>query len=607
MSVRALPPAKLLAVVAPVSLVGVGAYLAATFVFASDPGRFAGGHGMSTATVVLGVGAFLLASMLTERFPVPVEGADANGVSLGFVFAVAALVLFGWAPATFVYVTAPTLVALVRRNPPIRTAFNAGAFGLVGGLAGWALAQLPGTGSAEILTQVTVTAAIVYSVNLLLVTAAISASGSELGYFKLIRSNVRWTIVPFTLMASTALMLVVLWQRTPFLFAALAGPLVAISLYQRSTHKALDAIRLALTDPLTGLGNHRHFHERLQRELAYADEHGSMVSLCFLDIDDFKRVNDQFGHPAGDRILSQVSARLRQGGESFRLGGDEFAVLLPALDEQQALVTARSIVQRIAETELGKTGAVTVSAGVATFPQHGRERDSLIRLADSALYWAKEHGKNQVRLARADVAELSEFRRVAGGADRAARFRAAASLARAVDSRDAYTGSHSERVAVLAAEIGESLGLSADEIELIRLAASLHDLGKLAIPEEILRKPAALTDAERLVLERHPQIGHRMLESLGVEPIAEWVLHHHERWDGTGYPNGLSGEAIPLGARVIFVADAFDAMTSDRLYRAALGFEEAVAEVERCAGTQFDPDVVSAFLACVEAPLAVGV
>ncbi|MFL5928068.1 MAG: diguanylate cyclase [Gaiellaceae bacterium] len=598
MSGRALPPAKLLAVVAPVSVVGIGAYLAACYVFAADPG---------STTVVLGVGAFLVASTLTERFPVPVEGADANGVSLGFVFAVAALVLFGWAPATFVYVTAPTIVALVRHNPPIRTAFNAGAFGLVGGLAGWALVQLPGTGSAEILTQVAVTAAIVYSVNLLLVTAAISASGSELGYFKLIRSNVRWTIVPFTLMASTALMLVVLWQRTPFLFAALAGPLVAISLYQRSTHRALDAMRLALTDPLTGLGNHRHFHERLQRELTHADQHGGMVSLCFLDIDDFKQVNDHFGHPAGDRVLSQVAARLRQGGESFRLGGDEFAVLLPETDEHLALDTARSIVERIAETELGKSGAVTVSAGVATFPQHGRERDSLIRLADSALYWAKEHGKNQVRLARADVAELSEFRRVASGADRLARFRAAASLARAVDSRDAYTGSHSERVATFAAQIAEQLNLSADEIELTRLAGSLHDLGKLAIPEEILRKPEGLTDPERLVLERHPQIGYRMLESLGVDPIADWVLHHHERWDGRGYPDGLAGDAIPLGARIIFVADAFDAMTSDRLYRAAVSFDGAVAEVARCAGTQFDPDVVAAFIACVAHPVAVGV
>jgi diguanylate cyclase (GGDEF)-like protein/putative nucleotidyltransferase with HDIG domain len=589
----------LLAVVAPVSLVGVAAFCAATFFFTRDPG--------STTTVV-GVFAFLVASTLAERFPVPVEGADANGVSLGFVFTVAALVLFGWAPATVVFVTAPTLVALIwRTRPPIRATFNAGVFGIVGAVAGVILHYLHGVDAPMLAAKVGAMAATLYIINILLVTAAIAASGSELGYIKLIRSNVRWTIVPFTLMASTALMLVVLWQRTPYLFAALAGPLVAISLYQRSTHKALNAIRLALTDPLTGLGNHRHFHERLQRELAQADEHGGMVSLCFLDIDDFKRINDQFGHPAGDRVLSQIASRLRQGGESFRLGGDEFAVLLVGMDEQLALATTQSIVQRIAETELGKAGAITVSAGVATFPQHGRERDSLIRLADGALYWAKEHGKNQVRLARADVAELSEFRRVASGADRIARFRAAASLARAVDSRDAYTGSHSERVANLAAEIATQLGLPAAEVELTRLAGSLHDLGKLAIPEEILRKPAALGDAERLVLERHPQIGYRMLESLGVDPIANWVLHHHERWDGSGYPDGLAGDRIPLGARIIFVSDAFDAMTSDRLYRDSLSFEEAVAEVERCSGSQFDPEVVSAFLACVGAQVAVSV
>jgi diguanylate cyclase (GGDEF)-like protein len=550
--------------------------------------------------VIAGVAAFLIASTLAERFPVPVEGADANGVSLGFVFTVAALVLFGWAPATVICVVAPTIVAIVwRTRPPIRAIFNAGVFGIVGLVAGLILRYLHGMDASMIALKVMAMAATLYTVNIVLVTAAIAASGSEFGYFKLIRSNVRWTIVPFTLMASTALMLVVLWERTPFLFAALAGPLVAISLYQRSTHKALNAIRLALTDPLTGLGNHRHFHERLQRELARADETGGLVSLCFLDIDDFKRVNDQFGHPAGDRVLSQVASRLRQGGESFRLGGDEFAVLLSGMDETQALETAQSIVQRIGDTELGKAGAITVSAGVATFPQHGRERDALIRLADGALYWAKEHGKNQVRLARPDVAELSEFRRVASGVDRVARFRAAASLARAVDSRDAYTGSHSDRVATLSAQIAERLGLSADEIELTRLAGSLHDLGKLAIPEEILRKPAGLTEAERLVLQRHPQIGYRMLESLGVDPIADWVLHHHERWDGGGYPDGLAADRIPLGARIIFVADAFDAMTSDRLYRPALSVDDAIAEMERCAGSQFDPDVVSAFLAAV--------
>ncbi|MFL5953927.1 MAG: HD domain-containing phosphohydrolase [Gaiellaceae bacterium] len=593
MSGRALPPARLLAVVAPVSLVGVAAFFAATVVFGRNPG---------SATTIAGVAAFLIASTLAERFPVPVEGADANGVSLGFVFTVAALVLFGWAPATIVCVVAPTVVALVWRiRPPIRAIFNAGVFGIVGAVAGLILRHLHGMDAPMLALKVTAMAGTLYVVNIVLVTAAIAASGSEFGYFKLIRSNVRWTIVPFTLMASTALMLVVLWQRTPFLCAALAGPLVAISLYQRSTHRALNAMRLALTDPLTGLGNHRHFHERLQHELARAEESAGLLSLCFLDVDDFKRINDQFGHPAGDRVLSQVAARLRQGGEAFRLGGDEFAVLLAGMDETAAREAAESIVQRIRDTELGKAGAITVSAGVVTFPQHGHERDALIRLADGALYWAKEHGKNQVRLARTDVAELSEFRRVAGGDDRVARFRAAASLARAVDSRDAYSGSHSDRVARLSSQIAEQLGLSSDEIELARLAGSLHDLGKLAIPEEILRKPSGLSEAERLVLERHPQIGYRMLESLGVDPIADWVLHHHERWDGSGYPDGLAGERIPLGARIIFVADAFDAMTSDRLYRPALTPDEAVAEMERCAGTQFDPEVVHALLSALGA------
>jgi HD-GYP domain-containing protein (c-di-GMP phosphodiesterase class II) len=139
------------------------------------------------------------------------------------------------------------------------------------------------------------------------------------------------------------------------------------------------------------------------------------------------------------------------------------------------------------------------------------------------------------------------------------------------------------------------MGLPPDAVELTRLAANLHDLGKLAIPEELLRKPGPLTDPERLVLERHPQIGFRMLESLGVDPVAAAVLHHHERWDGYGYPDGLAGDAIPLDARIIFVADAYDAMTSDRIYRPRLSRRQALAELERCAGSQFDPEVVAVF------------
>jgi diguanylate cyclase (GGDEF)-like protein/putative nucleotidyltransferase with HDIG domain len=410
------------------------------------------------------------------------------------------------------------------------------------------------------------------------------------------RTHVRATIVPFAFMASAALMLVVLWQRSPVLSVALVGPLLAIALYQRSTHRALRAMRLALTDPMTGLGNHRHFHERLQRELLSAEEQAQPLTLCFVDIDDFKKVNDRYGHPSGDRVLSQVGARLRQGGEAFRLGGDEFALLLVDHDETMALAAADSIVERIATVDFDHIGTVTVSAGLATFPMQGHGRDELIRLADSALYWAKEHGKNRVRLYRPEVVELSELKRLAAGPDKAARYRAAASLAKAVDARDTYTGSHSERVGELAAKVAKRIGLDAEQVELTRLAGSLHDLGKLAIPEEILRKPGTLTDSERLVLERHPQIGFRMLDSLGVDPVADLVLHHHERWDGAGYPDGLRGEEIPLGARIIFVTDAYDAMTSDRIYRPKLSSQEALAELERCAGTQFDPGIVAAFV-----------
>jgi diguanylate cyclase (GGDEF)-like protein/putative nucleotidyltransferase with HDIG domain len=577
-------PPKLLAVVSPVIAAGLAAVAAAAWTFAHE------GHG---ATELTSIAALLAAFTLAERFPVPVQGAEANGVSLGFVFAVAAILLFGWDVGVLVAAVAPAFMQLLEHRPPIRIAYNGAMYAVTAISAGWAIDMIQGSGVGPLLARTVICALVFQGLNTVLITAVIAASAG-IPFRELIRSNTRWTIIPFALMASAALMLVVLWERSPALSAALIGPLIAIALYQRSTFRELRAMRLALTDPLTGLGNHRHFHERLQRELLAAEDDGTPLTLCLVDIDDFKRINDRFGHPTGDRVLSQVAGRLRQGGEAFRLGGDEFAVILPRLDERGAVTAAESIVDRIGALELGHVGSVTVSAGVATFPVQGVARDELIRLADSALYWAKERGKNRVRLYRPDVVELAELRRLAAGPDRAARFRAAASLAKAVDARDAYTGSHSERVSDLAARIAARLGADAEQVELTRLAASLHDLGKLAIPEEILRKPGALTESERLVLQRHSQIGFRMLESLGVDPVADWVLYHHERWDGTGYPDRLQGEEIPLGARIIFVADAYDAMTSERVYRRRLSTGDALAELERCAGTQFDPQIVSA-------------
>jgi diguanylate cyclase (GGDEF)-like protein/putative nucleotidyltransferase with HDIG domain len=594
MTRRVLPPSRLLAVLVPVCAAGLGVTSAAVVSFAVTPHK---------TTTLLGLAALLLASTLADRFPVPVEGVDTGGVSLSFVFGVASIVLFGWAAGLLVVFLAPAITQLMEHRPPVRVAYNVSVLALAATAAGAVSSPLQGEGASSVLARVGAAASAQYGVNLILITAVVAVS-SHRSLFGLARSNVRWTIVPFSLMASAALMLVVLWQRSPFLSVALVGPLLAIQLYQRAIVRALRAMRLALTDPLTGLGNHRHFHERLERELRHAHERRLPLTLCLVDVDDFKRINDRFGHPAGDRVLERIATRLRQTGEAFRLGGDEFALLLPGYDEHAALTAAASVVERISALQLDQIGCVTVSAGVATSPAHAGERDELIRLADSALYWAKEYGKNRVRGYRPDVIELAELKRLASGPDRAARFRAAASLARAVDARDAYTGSHSQRVAELAARTARRLGLPDEDVELTRLAASLHDLGKLAIPEEILRKPGPLTEPERMVLERHPQIGFRMLESLGVDPVADWVLHHHERWDGTGYPDRLPGERIPLCARIIFVADAYDAMTSERVYRRRVASEQAIAELQRCAGSQFDPDVVDAFAAelAVEAP-----
>jgi diguanylate cyclase (GGDEF)-like protein len=554
-------------------------------------------YGYATAHHSLGdvasLAAFLVVMILAEHFPVPVEGMDSDGVTLGFVFAVAAIILLGWEAG--VIIAAGGVLSKLGRRPPIRIAYNSSMFALSALGAGLAAEQVRGSSVGALIGRVVV-AAFLYNwvLNLALLSAVLAAVSGR-SFFAIFAENGRQTTAPFALMASAALVLVVLWQRSPALSVALVGPLLAIALYQRSTFKALRAMRLALTDPLTGLGNHRSFHERLQRELTNAEHAGGALSLCLVDLDDFKLINDRLGHPVGDEVLGLVASRLRQGGESFRLGGDEFAVLLPGQDERGALAVARSIVERIAALEIEGVGSVTASAGIATFPGQGRGRDELIRLADSALYWAKEDGKNTVRTHEAQPLHITELTQLAHGPDRTARYRAAASLAKAVDARDAYTGSHSERVSELAVRIARRLGLEESEVELTRLAASLHDLGKLAIPEDILRKPETLTDGERLVLERHPQIGYRMLESLGVDPIAAWVLHHHERWDGGGYPNGLRGDEIPLGARIIFVADAFDAMTSDRVYRHPLSERDALAELERCAGSQFDPSIVDAF------------
>ena len=437
--------------------------------------------------------------------------------------------------------------------------------------------------------------------NVALVAAAVARFAEE-RFLSVLSHALYWTCIPFAIMASATLMLMVLWDRSPLFLFSLIGPLLAISLYQRSVHKALTAMRLALTDPLTGLGNHRHFHEQIERDLDRARSEGTPLTLCLIDLDDFKRINDRHGHPTGDHVLTHVASCLRHDGEAFRLGGDEFALLLPGRSQHEGLVIAEAIVERISAISHDPGGRVSVSAGIATCPDHALNHDELVGHADAALYWAKERGKNRARAYTAELLDLGRSLQPDRGMDRADALRAAAVLARAVDARDAYTGRHSHRVGVLASCVAARMGLDPAEIELIRIAGELHDLGKLAIPEDILCKAGPLTDSERQTLARHPEIGYRMLRGLGAEVIAEWVLHHHERWDGEGYPDKLAGEEIPLGARILHVCDAYDALTSKRVYRDEVSSAEATHELVRCVGRQFDPRVVAAVAAAIGQP-----
>jgi diguanylate cyclase (GGDEF)-like protein/putative nucleotidyltransferase with HDIG domain len=577
--------ARLLPLVFPVALSGIATVAAASFEFAESSPR--------TGTL-LGLLALLAASVVAEALPVPIEGVHVGATSLATIFLAGAAVIYGWAPAALLGFSTMAIVEGARRAKPLRLAYNTALYALsaaAAGLTTHAFVELGGIWA--ILVGASLGAATFYVVDIGLL-AAVVARSSRSDLRTVVMRYLRMTSLPFSIMLSVTVLLVETWDRSAPLAAALVGPLVAIALYQRSVHRALEAMRLARTDPLTGLGNPRAFDERLQEELDRAQTLGAPVALCLIDVDDFKRVNDVYGHAAGDGVLVEIGSRLRGSGEAFRLGGDEFALVLPGVGEDDGRRIAESVIERVvsAPYEIGVTPGVSI--GIAVHPQHALDRKVLLQLADHALYTSKERGKNRVEVYRAEIAQLAHLRRLAHGPDRAARLSAAGSLAHAVDARDTYTGSHSHAVGELAAAIAARMGLDPEHVELTRLAGSLHDLGKLAVPEDVLQKPGPLNDAERIVIQRHPEIGYRMLDSLGIEPVATWVRHHHERWSGDGYPEGLTGESIPLGSRIIFVADAYHAMTSDRTYRSAISRRRAVAELERCAGSQFDPRVVEA-------------
>ncbi len=360
----------------------------------------------------------------------------------------------------------------------------------------------------------------------------------------------------------------------------------------------------ARTDPVTRLANRRGFRELLDLELARARRRDGKLTVIVGDLDHFKEVNDRSGHKVGDLALQRVARLLERGKRDVdavaRVGGEEFALVLPDTDEHGAFVIAERLRDELREEFSTDAVTLTISFGVATYPRDGVTAAALLRATDDAVRGAKAQGRDRSMLhspALRDAAALEgDSRDVA-----AERFLAVMlDLAEAIDLRFSGSARHSETVGRYAEGMARMLGLSKQTTSRVRLAGLLHDIGKVGVPDGILHKPGRLTNEEFAVIKRHPELGAQMLDHPSLADVREWVGAHHEQPDGRGYPHGLRGDEIPLEARIIAVADAYEAMTSDRSYRSSMDHAAARAELERCAGTQFDPRVVRALCSLLE-------
>lgn len=358
-----------------------------------------------------------------------------------------------------------------------------------------------------------------------------------------------------------------------------------------------DAARI---DSLTGLRNRRGFQDALCQELERATPAARPLSVVIADIDHFKQVNERLGHARGDTVLQEVGrcveAASRRIDTVARTGGEEFAVILPDADEHQAYLAAERLLRELRDRFHGRPEAVTLSVGIATFPAHGTEIDRLLRSADEAMHAAKALGRDRVVLYSSEVTSILFERTGRRDVEDQAHLATVLGLAEALDARDSSTAKHSQTVGHYAELMARELNLAPSHIERVRMAGVLHDIGKIGVPDAVLRKPGALNDEEWEQMRRHPEIGARILSGEDLDDIRGWILAHHERPDGHGYPFGLSADEIPLEARILAVADAYEAMTADRVYRQSLGHVAAQAELRRGSGTQFDERIVDAFL-----------
>jgi two-component system, cell cycle response regulator len=360
----------------------------------------------------------------------------------------------------------------------------------------------------------------------------------------------------------------------------------------------------ARTDPLTQLKNRLALDLEVDEQLASARRAGQQLSILIGDLDHFKYVNDQLGHRAGDVALVRVARILsshRRAGETVaRTGGEEFTLLLPNTSEHDAYLAAERMRTAVAGEFASDPVPLTFSFGVANFPDHGSSADAVIESADQALYAAKALGRNRSIIFNREISAIFAPEGGGRGLD-ASHLSTLLSLTEALDIRDAGTANHSRTVARYCVLIAEQLGLEPDHVERVEMAGRLHDIGKVGVPNEVLQKPGPLGTREMAQIRTHPEIGAEVLSGEGLEDLRTWVIAHHERPDGKGYPKGLTDAQIPLEAKIIAVADAYEAMTADRVYRSGIGSKPARVELLRCAGTQFDSRVTAAFMAVLDA------